>query len=200
MRGTAPRLAALAVLAILTVPALAAPPDCFDKGPASAARIQACTDVLKRPLLLPQQKFAALMIRGGSLYLQHKFQQAIADYTAAIAISPQETDAWTARGNVYNTLGDFTRALRDTDAALRLAPGDPTLLNNRCWLHAAKREFATSFSRVNSIFCVSRCWLIDTTLVPMMSLMFSRLVTICVRPMICVPSSSERSSCEIRPI
>ena len=60
---------------------------------------------------------------------QHNFNSgdydsAIADYTQAIRLNPNDADAYYNRGNVYVKKGDFVKARADFEAALRIDPND----------------------------------------------------------------------------
>jgi regulator of sirC expression with transglutaminase-like and TPR domain len=45
----------------------------------------------------------------------------------------KDAAAFYRRGQLYAQCGEFTRAIVDFDHAIRLNPGDPEALNNRCW-------------------------------------------------------------------
>jgi len=56
---------------------------------------------------------------------------AIADYTEAIRLNPQNALSFVLRGNVYWILQDWQRALADYTQAITLVPNDPVYFNNR---------------------------------------------------------------------
>jgi tetratricopeptide (TPR) repeat protein len=153
-------LAALAILSIFMAPARAVPQDpddmCFgNAGMSLPARVNACTAILQRPLLVPEQKFSAHINRGRAFYLQRQFAQAIADYSAAIQLNPERKEGWASRAGVYLALGDLTRAQKDAAAVLGIVPQDPLFLNNSCWLHAAKREFQAALADCNRSLAIT---------------------------------------------
>ena len=49
-------------------------------------------------------------------------QKAIANYTRAINLEPQNAKIWVNRGTAYRTLRQFEKAIRDLDKAIRLDP------------------------------------------------------------------------------
>jgi len=56
---------------------------------------------------------------------------AIADYTNAIEINPQDADAYNNRGNVRKRQGDLVGAVKDFDAAIAAEPESPSAYVNR---------------------------------------------------------------------
>ncbi|MGK7894284.1 MAG: tetratricopeptide repeat protein, partial [Xenococcus sp. (in: cyanobacteria)] len=60
--------------------------------------------------------------RGKDKYNHKNYQGAIADYTKAIEINPQYSDAYKNRGNARRKLGDHQGAIADYDQAIELNP------------------------------------------------------------------------------
>jgi tetratricopeptide (TPR) repeat protein len=54
--------------------------------------------------------------------MKKNYARALADYSQAIEIDPSYTAAYTGRGLIHEIRGDRTRAMRDFNAALALAP------------------------------------------------------------------------------
>lgn len=61
---------------------------------------------------------------------QNKKAEALAGYTAVLAKYPGYLKALQNRGLMYQEAGDLDRAAADYEAALKLAPQHPDLLNN----------------------------------------------------------------------
>ncbi len=62
----------------------------------------------------------------GEYFLHRKqFDRAIADYTAAIEIEPDNAWTYLKRGNAFQSVGRFKRAIDDYAKAHELDPGGP---------------------------------------------------------------------------
>jgi len=61
------------------------------------------------------------MDRGTAYYFLREFDKAIADFDQAIVIDPNNTRAYTVRGNVYDDSGYFDKALESYGLALEVA-------------------------------------------------------------------------------
>lgn len=79
------------------------------------------------------------------------YADAIADYTMAIRLNPDYTDAYISRGNAKNALGQHFAAITDYNTAIRLKPdkveayynrGNVKYLLGRIW--EAKQDFQTA--------------------------------------------------------
>jgi tetratricopeptide (TPR) repeat protein len=66
------------------------------------------------------------LFRGGKITNDQKviYDRAMADYTQAIRIDPNDASPYTNRGNAYYFKGDYDRAIADYEAALRIDPND----------------------------------------------------------------------------
>jgi tetratricopeptide (TPR) repeat protein len=69
--------------------------------------------------------------RGCAYVIEGKPDSAIADYTAAIALSPSYASAWYNRGSVFLSQNDFARAAADLTEAIRLSQKYADACNNR---------------------------------------------------------------------
>ena len=63
--------------------------------------------------------------------VKNKLDRAIEDYTKAIELNPNYTDAYYNRSLVYNYKGDLDRALNDLNRAIQLNPNDHKFLEIR---------------------------------------------------------------------
>jgi len=59
------------------------------------------------------------------------YEQAIADYTQAIRLDPDNTKSYFERGNVYDRQGDYEKAIADFSQAIKLNPNFPTIYTSR---------------------------------------------------------------------
>jgi tetratricopeptide (TPR) repeat protein len=73
--------------------------------------------------------------RANLLIAQHRYAEAVADYSAALDLAPLAGDAWVVylnRGSTYLALGEVQRALDDMNAANAAGNGDTgAILSNR---------------------------------------------------------------------
>ena len=60
-----------------------------------------------------------------------QYEAAIRDYTAAIALDPQDADYYINRGASYDALAQYELARKDYNTALRLCPNNPDAYHNR---------------------------------------------------------------------
>jgi len=111
--------------------------------------INACTAILGRPLLTPEWKLRPLKARGHYHALEHRFDLALQDFTAAVAADPSDKMARIAKAGLYATMGKFREAQKDTDVLLKMFPDGPDILNNSCWLHAALWELNAALTDCN---------------------------------------------------
>ena len=91
-------------------------------------RIDACTRIIKTGRLFgktaSRSELATVYnIRGSAFSDMHRYDNAIADYEAAIGLNPQSAKAYYNRGVAYASSGRPTQAISDYDAAIRLKPG-----------------------------------------------------------------------------
>lgn len=71
------------------------------------------------------------LLRGESLSGAREYDQAIANYTAAIELKPNFAEAYNDRGFSYYLKGDFERAISDFTRAIELRPNYPKAYNSR---------------------------------------------------------------------
>lgn len=76
--------------------------------------------------------------------MQTAYKQAIADLTAAIELAPDTARYYVQRGVIYLTLGQRDQALADFQAAGRLTPDSPDVLNGLGWVNYELGRLALS--------------------------------------------------------
>ncbi|MFA7361264.1 MAG: tetratricopeptide repeat protein [Candidatus Kapaibacterium sp.] len=69
--------------------------------------------------------------RGSEYYYSKSYEKAIADYTKAIELKPDDADAYWSRGNAYYYLQKYDEAIADYTKAIELKPDDADAYNNR---------------------------------------------------------------------
>ncbi len=86
-------------------------------------RIRGCTQVIERGTResLENRSFA-YNNRGGAYADKGEFDRAIADYTKAIGLYPNDAIAYNNRGSAYYRKGEFDRAIADYTKAIKLDP------------------------------------------------------------------------------
>jgi len=96
---------------------------------AAGERIAACTDLIRSS----QSLYDAYVWRASAYADSGNRAAAIADLTAAIALSPDAPAAYSARGALYLKDEEYRDGLVDLDRALELAPDDETVLRVRAF-------------------------------------------------------------------
>lgn len=69
--------------------------------------------------------------QGDLLVNKADFKQAVAEYTEAIRINPEDTVALVSRGSAYSKLNQQSQAIADYDAVIRLRPDSALAYRNR---------------------------------------------------------------------
>jgi tetratricopeptide (TPR) repeat protein len=79
----------------------------------------------------PNDAAFAYINSGNANKNKEDWDKAIADYTAALRINPNDVAAYVNRGNAYNNKGMYDQAIADCTAALRLDPNNAIAYYNR---------------------------------------------------------------------
>src|SRR3954467_14221020 len=83
---------------------------------------------------------AALKTRGVNLLGQGQYDLAIRAFDSAIALRPDDADAYNSRGNAYASRKELDRAIQDYDSATTLNPKNAFAFKNRGATYAAKDD------------------------------------------------------------
>ncbi|GHV09170.1 hypothetical protein AGMMS50229_18820 [Campylobacterota bacterium] len=75
--------------------------------------------------------FEATYKRGKDAFDQGNYEEAIALFTQAIEIDPNNADAYLFRGISYGALGDHPKAIADYTRAIEIDPSDVRAYNKR---------------------------------------------------------------------
>ena len=141
MRETLVPLAG-AVLAALSVPALADDKNkCLDARDHYAA-IHGCSEIIRRD---PKDAIA-YYLRGNALAKNGDLGQAIADFSKAIALNPGFAPAYDSRAAAYVAKGDYTRAVADVTKAGEIAP-KKGLVPAKATVTATKEKAPAGFAK-----------------------------------------------------
>jgi tetratricopeptide (TPR) repeat protein len=87
--------------------------------------------------------------RGRVHFLRKDYQAALADFSQAVYLSPENSSPREWRGVSYRFLEDFDQALTDYDWVLERFPAIPTSRANRAWIYAQQGKFAQAVADYN---------------------------------------------------
>ncbi|QHO71686.1 hypothetical protein ACH79_02640 [Bradyrhizobium sp. CCBAU 051011] len=113
------------------------------------ARLAACESVIADDKITGPSRAAAFGYRGDSLMKKRDYDGAIAAFTAAHEIAPQNINIINARGIAYSYKGDDERALADYDLCLQLRPTFGSAYNNRGLIFMRKGELQRALDEFN---------------------------------------------------
>lgn len=118
---------AIAMLFLMAAPALADDSaDCKQTGDPNLA-IQACGKVIAAKKS-KDDVVAAYTARGDAYLAEKNYDSAVINYSSIITVAPEKTPAALAkRASAYIAEDDWSVALGDLDAALKLTPNDASL-------------------------------------------------------------------------
>jgi tetratricopeptide (TPR) repeat protein len=126
---------ALLFLAGLSAPALAQwngdAEFCASGQGTQPQRIHYCTLAITSGILTKENLATTYYNRGIAFDINDEFENAIADYSEAITLNPNDVDYYFNRASAYIAIGDNGRALEDLSAALQLAPDDGGIVYSR---------------------------------------------------------------------
>jgi len=69
--------------------------------------------------------------KGGELYVQRRYEEAIARFDRALKIYPRLASAWAGKGLASSAIGQYQDAIRCFDEALRFDPRDPAFWHDK---------------------------------------------------------------------
>jgi len=125
-------------------------PLCMADGNPQLAVI-ACTRIIESGQMTGE-KLGALLVRRGMAYgASNQLEAAIADFTAALKIKPDATDALYNRAAVYVRLDRLDLALADYDSVLKLAPNDADTFYQRAWVYARRGQDTAAIADLGAV-------------------------------------------------
>jgi tetratricopeptide (TPR) repeat protein len=113
------------------------------------ARLAACESVIADEKITGPSRAAAFAYRGDSLMKKRDYDGAIAAFSAAHEIAPQNIGVINARGIAYSSKGDDERALADYDLCLQLRPTYGSAYNNRGLIFMRRGELQRALEEFN---------------------------------------------------
>src|SRR5689334_15031791 len=69
------------------------------------------------------------------------YQGAIADFTQALQLNPNDADTYYNRGYAQHTLGDYDKAITDYSEAIRLNPNFTQAFSNRAYAYYLLKKY-----------------------------------------------------------
>ena len=114
----------LLLLAISLQPAAA---DLIDECRGPDVQLRACDEIITSPIFDLDAKALAYRYRGDAHTDAGAFQQAIADFSEAIRLRPDNAPALAGRARAEFSIGDFAGAVADYSDAIRLSPANANL-------------------------------------------------------------------------
>ena len=112
-------------------------------------RLAACESVIADDKITGPSRAAAFWFRGDSLMKKRDYDGAIAAFSAAHEIAPQNIDVINARGIAYSNKGDDERALADYDLCLQMRPTFGSAYNNRGLIFMRQGELQRALDEFN---------------------------------------------------
>lgn len=127
------RIAVMAILALVLTGAAvhAQMKPCQDDKLDRDKRILACSRVVDSARETKEARSEALSIRGAVHDDAGRHDTAIADFSAALKLIPEDPATLILRGNAYDSKGEKQLAIADYSEAIRLNPGDAAGHYNR---------------------------------------------------------------------
>jgi tetratricopeptide (TPR) repeat protein len=104
---------------------------CADPGQPPAERVRSCTGVMDRPGLAKGAYAAALDERAGALNALGRTDEAIADFTHALALVPRDVIAYSGRANLYLQSNRLDLGIADLTKVIGIEPTNGAALYNR---------------------------------------------------------------------
>jgi tetratricopeptide (TPR) repeat protein len=114
--------------------------DC-DQSEDAELRIEACTQLVQRSDQPPDELARAFKNRGSANAEIGRQDEAIADFTQAIALNPNYAIAYAGRGEAKLAKGDFDGAIADYTETIRVKANYPVAFVSRGYAYLVKGDF-----------------------------------------------------------
>ncbi|MEW5908434.1 MAG: tetratricopeptide repeat protein [Thermodesulfobacteriota bacterium] len=102
-----------------------------------------------QPRVQEVRKDRLLVRQGYDLYMKNNFEQAIAVFQEAIAVNPENPEAYYWRGRALIKMEKIDPAIDDFKKALTLRPDHSDACDNLGWLYMRKGDYGTSITYLN---------------------------------------------------
>jgi len=94
---------------------------------------------------------SALQQRASIYMNEKKFPEAIADYSEALKIKPDDPNIFERRAYAEMQLRDYDKALRDYNQAIKLSPEEPKYYQVRAFIYQTKGDFKAALADVDKV-------------------------------------------------
>jgi tetratricopeptide (TPR) repeat protein len=123
---------------------------CRNQQAEPAARLAACETVIADDKMPAKSRAGAFWVRGDSLMKKRDYDGAIAAFSAALDVDPDNAFYLNARGLAYGDKGDDEPALADYELCLKVRPNYASAYNNRGLIFMRKGDLDRAFDEFNS--------------------------------------------------
>jgi tetratricopeptide (TPR) repeat protein len=118
----------------------------------AAKVIPACTRMAQDVNDSPHNRSVAYYDRGNAYKSRKDYDHALADYTEAINLDPQNAHAYLNRGWVYAVKNDPAHSIADSTKSIELDPSNPLAYLNRGVAYRFQRNYVASIADYNEAF------------------------------------------------
>ncbi len=122
---------------------------CDSEGIHPDIQIAACTRNIRSGRFTGQNLAVAFTNRGLAYQRKGQWDRAIADYSEAIWLNPDDAQVFSNRGNAYYYKGQLDRAINDYDDAIRLNPYLAVAFSNRGNVYRKNGRFGRAIADYN---------------------------------------------------
>lgn len=98
-------------------------------------KLRACSEVIDKPAYKPEEKARAYRNRGALRVDAGAAGQAVADFTEALRLQPNDANSYAGRARARMAQGDIATAIADYGEAIKLAPDSTSHLLGRGHAH-----------------------------------------------------------------
>jgi tetratricopeptide (TPR) repeat protein len=119
---------------------------CYSNSATDDQTIEGCTGIINSSGQSAAKLASAYANRGYGYHNKHDYDDAIADYDAAIRLNPNDSRAYGNRGLTYGDKGDYDRAIADFSEAIRLDPNNADAYNGRGIAHGHQGDYDRAIS------------------------------------------------------
>lgn len=123
---------------------------CKNAAAEPAARLAACETVIADNTAPVNIRAGAFWVRGEALMKKRDYDAAIAAYTAAVELAPDNASFINSRGIAYGQIGNDERALADYAASSKLRPKFSSPYNNRALIFMRQGDLQRALDELNS--------------------------------------------------
>jgi lipoprotein NlpI len=116
-----------------------------------AARAAACTQLIASGKFTGKELGGIYVLRGKAQALRRQYEAAVGDFSQALDIDPQATDALYNRAATYVLMVRTDLALADFAQLLKLAPGDPDTLFYRAQVYARQGKIEAAIDDLSGV-------------------------------------------------